>query len=194
MIQEYISRKDMIISKSIDIICDSGIQGLNIKNVSLKTNISEDMLYKYYGSIDEILSDVIEYYFKFDDSLQATIDQKECSGVEKLRFYVDKYAQYYDGYYEISTIMLHYEELLHMEATRERVSEGILKRRQYLNKLVEQAKAEGDIAAEIDTVGITELITAKIILATLNRRIVYYRNSFRNEILTFMDALLKRIC
>ena len=81
-----------------------------------------------------------------------------------------------------------------MEATRERVSEGILKRRQYLNKLVEQAKAEGDIAAEIDTVGITEIITAKIILATLNRRIVYYRNTFRNEILTFMDALLKRIC
>ncbi len=194
MIQEYISRKDMIISKSIDIICDSGIQGLNVKNVSLKTNISEDMLYKYYGSIDEILTDVVDYYFKFDDNLRATIDQKEISGAEKLKFYVDQYAQYYDGYYEISTIMLHYEELLHMEATRDRVADGILKRRSYLEKLAQQAKDEGDIAEDIEPMDISELITAKIMLLTLNRRIVHSRNTFRNEILTFMDALLKRIC
>ena len=82
MTEEFISVQDRIISASIDIVSDAGLASLNYRNISLKTNISEDMLYKYYSSTDEILVDIVNSYFKFDKSIIKTIDSKESTYVE----------------------------------------------------------------------------------------------------------------
>ena len=89
MTEEFISIQDRIISASIDIISDAGLDSLNYKNIALKTNISEDMLYKYYYDTNEILIDIVKTYFKFDKSIIKTISAKNVSSVEKIGFFMD---------------------------------------------------------------------------------------------------------
>ena len=110
----FVSRKDRIIASAIEIISESGLSALTTKNLALKENMSEALMYKYFGGIDEVLVEVVETYSKFDKGIRQTVQAKDATYVEKLIDYLEAYATYYDNYYAISTLMLQYEELLHI--------------------------------------------------------------------------------
>ena len=57
MTESFISTRDRIISTAIEIINDSGITALNTKMISQKANLSEPLLYRFYGDINELLVD-----------------------------------------------------------------------------------------------------------------------------------------
>ena len=94
MIEEFVSAKDRIISASIDIISDAGLESLTIKNISMRTNMSEDMIYKYCSNTDEILVEVVTTYFMFDKRFFKTLETKRVSYMEKVKLYVDSYSSY----------------------------------------------------------------------------------------------------
>ena len=118
----FVSRKHRIIASAIEIISESGLSALTTKNLALKENMSEALMYKYFGGIDEVLVEVVETYSKFDKGIRQTVQAKDATYVEKLIDYLEAYATYYDNYYAISTLMLQYEELLHIVETRERIA------------------------------------------------------------------------
>ena len=124
----FVSRKDRIIASAIEIISESGLSALTTKNLALKENMSEALMYKYFGGIDEVLVEVVETYSKFDKGIRQTVQAKDATYVEKLIDYLEAYATYYDNYYAISTLMLQYEELLHIVETRERIAWCITER------------------------------------------------------------------
>ena len=66
MTESFISTKDRIISTAIDIISESGLSNLTTKTISAKANLSEPLLYRFYGDVNELLVDVVSYYFRFD--------------------------------------------------------------------------------------------------------------------------------
>ena len=135
MTDDFISARDRIVSASIDIISDAGLASLTIKNISMRTNIREDMLYKYYSNTDEILIDIVQSFFRFDNAMMKTASAKNVSNVEKILLFNDALISYYDSYYSVSAIMLQYEELLHNISTREIVESG------YNNRKCEEPKA-----------------------------------------------------
>ena len=90
--ESFISTKDRIISTAIEIISDSGISQLTTKTVSLKANISEPLLYKFYGDMNELLVDVVDYYFKFDNTVEKTVRAKKGRYIDKIMTYVETYA------------------------------------------------------------------------------------------------------
>ena len=95
MAENYISRKDRIIASAIEIISDSGISALTTKNLAAKENMSEALIYKYFGSIDEVLVEVVEFYFKYDNMVRKSSLSKEGGYIDKLRYYLETYAEYY---------------------------------------------------------------------------------------------------
>ena len=110
MNESFISRKDRIIAAAIEIISDSGLAALTTKNLAQKENMSEALLYKYFGGINEVLIEVVEYYSKFDKGIRHTINSKNASNMQKIKEDLEAYAAYYDKYHSISTRMLQYEE------------------------------------------------------------------------------------
>ena len=56
----FVSRKDRIIASAIEIISESGLSALTTKNLALKENMSEALMYKYFGGIDEVLVEVVD--------------------------------------------------------------------------------------------------------------------------------------
>ena len=160
--EEFISARDRIVAASIDIISDAGLVSLSMKSISMRTNISEAMLYKYYADTDEILSDIITTYFKFDSGLYKTLRAKECSYIKKVLMFAESLASYYENYYSISAIMLQYEELLHNVKTREAVEYGYVSRRQFLTELMDNAKENNEINASLKSEEIVDLILGTI--------------------------------
>lgn len=191
MVQEYISKQDMIIVTAIEIISDSGLLGLTFDNLAMKSNMTVDFLYKYYGDINEVLVDVVKYYFKFDKRIFSTVSAKQTSYLDKLKLYVEEYAEYYENYYALSNIMLHYEELLHNIYTRELITEGSLKRREFLKEIFEGAIREGEITADCSPDELALFVTGNMIVLTLNRRMVSSRSTFKNDYMNSIRSFIK---
>ena len=75
----FVSRKDRIIASAIEIISESGLSALTTKNLALKENMSEALMYKYFGGIDEVLVEVVETYSKFDKGIRQDGAGKGCN-------------------------------------------------------------------------------------------------------------------
>ena len=139
MEDSYISRRDKIVASAIELIGDLGLHALTPKNLARKQNISDTLIYKYFGGIDEVLIAVVNEYAVFDINIQRTVEHLEGSYMDKVKYYADTYATYYDNYIGMGAIMLHYEELLHMSETREVISECMLKRNDFVCSLFQGA-------------------------------------------------------
>jgi len=191
--ESFISTKDRIISTAIDIISDSGLSSLTTKTISQKANLSEPLLYRFYGDINELLVDVVHYFYRFDKSVQKTIQSKSGSCVEKIRAYAEDYAIYFENYKSLSILMLQYEELLHNPATREIMVEGGRGRRKYVSGLFRDAIEAGEIRDDLNPESLADLFHGYMHAVCLKRRFTERKGSFKRDLCAFIDKLLEII-
>jgi len=186
----FVSRKDRIIASAIEIISDSGLSALTTRNLALKENMSEALLYKYFGGINEVLIEVVDYYSRFDNSIRNTVKSKEGCYMDKLIDYLEAYATYYDNYYAISTLMLQYEELLHNMDTREKIAWCITERLGFMEKIFAGAIDSKEITDKFTPVELANNVTGIAMAYILGRRITYHKKTFKQE---YMEYILKWI-
>ena len=53
MNSDFISQQDRIIVAAIEVISESGLSALTLNGLALRGNLQEDVIYKYFGGIDE---------------------------------------------------------------------------------------------------------------------------------------------
>ena len=188
MEDSYISNRDKIVASAIELIGDLGLHALTPKNLARKQNISDTLIYKYFGGIDEVLIAVVNEYAAFDINIQRTVDHLDGSYIDKIRYYADTYATYYDNYI---AIMLHYEELLHMSETREIISECMLKRNDFVCSLFQGAIENKEIRPVFTPKELTLVFNGLFTEGLLERRNQYSRKSFRVEMKEMIGHLEK---
>ena len=191
MTESFISTRDRIISTAIEIISDSGLSALTTKTVSQKANLSEPLLYRFYGDINELLVDVAHYFFRFDKSIRKTILSRDGTCTEKIKAYMEDYAIYYENYAALSTLMLQYEEFLHIPATREIMVEGAEGRRTFLSGLFREAIDAGEIRADITPEDLSDMFYGYMHAACLKRRFGVRKGNFRKDILAYVKKMLE---
>lgn len=188
MADNFVSRRDRIIASAIEIISESGLSALTTRNLALKDNMSEALLYKYFGGIDEVLIAVVDQYAKFDNGIRNTVKSKGGTNIEKITNYLEAYADYYNNYYSISTLMLQYEELLHNADVRDKITWCITERLSFLEELFEGAIKDKEIVNTFTPQELANNITGVAMAHILSRRIVYHKKSFKQE---FLDNVKK---
>ncbi|MBQ9199315.1 MAG: TetR/AcrR family transcriptional regulator [Lachnospiraceae bacterium] len=190
MADNFVSRKYRIVSSAIDLISELGLSALTTHNLAEKENTSEALMYKYFSGIDEVLTEVVEYYSSFDDGIRNTVSSKDISYVEKIRMYFNDYASYYDNYYALSTLMLQYEELLHNVNTRDKISHCITQRRKFVEELFKNAIDNGEITDAFTPKELANNATGMLTTHILDRRITYHKKTFKQEFMENLDKWL----
>lgn len=193
MSESFVSTRDRIIATAIDIISDSGLGQLNTKTVSQKANISEPLLYKFYGDMDELLVDVLNYYFKFDEQIRKTYLAREGSFIDKIKSYFENYAIYYDNYPALANVFLHYEEFLHNPAVREILITGVMKRKMFLKGLIQSACESDEIKEGNDPEMLADTLMGFIIISSMKRRLEIQNNAIRKDISAFINKIFDDI-
>lgn len=193
MADSYVSRRDKIIASAVELIGDLGLNALTTKNLARKENISETLIYKYFGGINEVLIEVVAQYAGFDKNIQRTVENMNCSYMDKIRYYADTYATYYDNYSGMGAIMLHYEELLHLSETREIISECILQRNDFVCGLFEGAINKKEIRPVFSAKELTLLYNGIFSEGLIERRTKYCKKSFRVEVKEMINQIEKML-
>ncbi len=189
MNNNFVNRKDRIIASAIEIISEAGLSSLNTKSLAMKENMSESLLYRYFGGIEEVLVEVIETYTKFDKSMLATIDAKNISHFDKVLELLRTLGTYYAGYQEMSAIVLNYEELLHNVNTREAIAHCIKMRTEFVRQHLKAAMEEGEIRNDFSPEELSNIFMGSLSRDLLNRRIEYDQTSHNQ----FADNMLEHL-
>ena len=189
MNNNIVNRKDRIIASAIEIISEAGLSSLNTKSLAMKENMSESLLYRYFGGIEEVLVDVIETYTKFDRSMIATIEAKNISHFDKVLELLRTLGTYYSGYQEMGAIALNYEELLHNVNTREEIAHCIKMRTEFVRQHLKAAMEEGEIRDDFSPEELSNIFMGSLNRDLLNRRIEYDHTSHTQ----FADAMLEHL-
>lgn len=189
MNNNFVNRKDRIIASAIEIISEAGLSSLNTKTLAMKENMSESLLYRYFGGIEEVLVDVIETYTKFDRSMIATIEAKNISHFDKVLELLRTLGTYYAGYQEMSAIALNYEELLHNVNTREAIAHCIKMRTEFVRQHLKAAMEEGEIRDDFSPEELSNIFMGSLSRDLLNRRIEYDNTSHTQ----FADTMLEHL-
>ncbi|MHB8063219.1 MAG: TetR/AcrR family transcriptional regulator [Ruminiclostridium sp.] len=98
MKKPFPSRRDRIILTAIEIMSDSGIQGISTKELAKRQDITESLLYRYFKSKDEIIVAVIEYYSSFDRIIMNTILKSDLTYMGKITEFIRMYIEYYENF------------------------------------------------------------------------------------------------
>ena len=189
MNNNFVNRKDRIIASAIEIISEAGLSSLNTKTLAMKENMSESLLYRYFGGIEEVLVEVIDTYTKFDKGMLATIEAKNISHLDKVLELLKTLGTYYEGYQEMGAIVLNYEELLHNVNTREAIAHCIKMRTEFIRQHLEAAMDEGEIRNDFSPDELSNIFIGSLTRDLLNRRIEY---DSRNHT-QYADSMLERL-
>lgn len=189
----FVSRKFRIIASAIEIISESGLDALTTKTLAMKENMSESLLYKYFGGIDEVLVAVVDQFVQFDENIRDTVMTRKASNIERLREYVETYVTYYGNYPEITALVLDYETLLHNYDVREKIAGTVAIKRSTVEQLAAAAIEAGEISDLYTPKELQTLIWGAETSILLSRRVDFQEHGFKEQYMQLFDKLIDSI-
>lgn len=192
MMTIFLKRKEKVILSAIDIISELGLQGLSVKEICTRQEISEGTLYKHFRSKDEIILGVLDFYEKFDFMRNETIKLKKMSSKESIRYCLGLIAEYYENYPAITAIPANYQAFMHESAT---IAEKNLHVFQSHNTLIinyiKDGIISGEFKSDIDAEILSFIIIGMLRNIILVWRLENYSFSFKRKVMSALDMLLE---
>ncbi len=190
MSESIFSGRDRITVAAVEIISESGLASLNEQTICLKVDTSPEMIYKLFGGTEQVLHAVVEYFVRFDQSITRTVQRKDCSYRDKIRFFFETYSIYYDNYPEIAAIVLNYEELLHNTETREIIGDCIEERNRILLNLIEGAYRENELRPDFSAIQLKCILMGILQTQLLDRRVTFHEQTLKDEVMGSIEKML----
>lgn len=124
--------KEDIVKAAINIIAKEGVQGLTIKNLAARLGFSEGAMYRHFGSKQDLLSGVLDY---FDNVADTTLQKiKEYSEpLPRLRAFFAGRIQLFAEWPELGRVMMNEETFRYYPELSDRMLKIMHKHRQELS-------------------------------------------------------------
>jgi len=193
MYKKYIKRKERIILTAIDIIDELGIQGLTIRTIAQREKITESAIYRHFSSKKDIILAVLDKYSNFDAKIMNAIVEQEYSPIDGLFFFIKSFAEYYESYPQITSIIFLYgmDIGLYGEEIEKKMKQITERRRNFLSGLIQKGKENGEIASKFSTHELSLIICACIKEIILIWRKSSHEFSIKERILELVNKLLE---
>ena len=187
----YLSRKEAILLTAIEILDDTGMQGLTIKEIASRQNITEAAIYRHFKSKQEILIAVLEKFSYFDMNIKNTIMDQKMDVRAGILFYVTSYVEYYQNYPAITSLLFAYD-MLRDEKDALSMTEKITDDRiSFLSDFIKEAQGKGEISQTIsaDNMSFALWGTLREIIHMWRRS--GYDFSLKGRVLEFVNQFLE---
>lgn len=158
MVMNILHRKEQLVLTAIDIIDDIGIQNLTTREIAKRQKISEATLFRHFKNKNELLIAVLDYLIQFDTDILQTTKLKHQKPIDALIYMIISYAEYYENYPAITTILQIFDVLLYEEDLAVKVKEIQASRTSMIRQMIEEAMESGELKKDLDSNMITAII------------------------------------
>lgn len=190
MRKSYLSRKENIILTAIEIIDELGTQGLTIREISTRQEITEAAIYKHFKSKSEIILGVLESFAQFDNTIASVISEQKMSAKEGLIFIAKSFGEYYENYPEVTSILFIYDTIRNEPEAAVRIREIFNNRYDFVSRLVIQGQNDGQIDKNINSEDFSNIIIGMMESAIFRWRMNNFSFPLKEKIMQTIEALL----
>ncbi|MCB2297396.1 TetR/AcrR family transcriptional regulator [Clostridium tagluense] len=155
---DILKRKDSIIITAIEVLYEAGINGMTIKEIAKRQNISEPAIYRHFNGKREIIKEILRKYSIYDEVIKNTILDNNMSGKESIKYFCRAYAEYYQNYPEITTVMFSFDIFKYDEDANKKMKNIIKNRYDLLFGFVSKAIDKKEVSLNKDIQALTDSI------------------------------------
>ena len=186
----YLTRKESIILSAIEVIDESGISDLSLREISFRQGISEAALYRHFANKEEIILAVFDYYSKFDVSIMNTIKNNQDTTKQKITFFLRSLIELYEAHPAITSLAFSYETLMKNDLVVQKVKEIFKSRSNFITLLIEEGQAEGSVSSHFNSENLSDTILGLERTIILKWRMNKYNFDLKQRVLTALQSLL----
>lgn len=158
MYKEILKRKESFIITAIETLDELGVQGLTTRELAKREGVSEPALYRQFNSKDDIILAVVEEFAKYDSNIINTILENEMSFMEGILYFAGTYADYYQGYSQIASVIYSYDFYRNNTKANEKMKIVFEKRFNFIKSFIEKAEQKGEIKFEISSDELADIV------------------------------------
>lgn len=182
-------RKESIIISTIETLNEVGLQKLSTKLIAQREGVSEGTLFRHFKNKTEIMLAVIEHFSQFDNAIIETSINKKLNPIERIRYFVKAYAEYYENYPEITAVVQAYDSLMSDPELAVKVQIIIEKRTSFIVETIKEAQNANMIQRNIDSEILGDLILGGFKEICFKWRILGYTFSIKDKTLLMFDMI-----
>lgn len=144
-------RKEQLILTTIDIIDELGIQKLTTREIAKRQQISEATLFRHFKNKNELLIAVLDYFIQFDSDILDSTKLHQLGPTEALIYLITTYAEYYENYPAITSVLLDFNVLMNEEELSGKMIEIQENRIATIQLMIDEAVHAGELREDMDT-------------------------------------------
>lgn len=161
--------KDLIIEKSFVLFLKKGLKEASLNDILSTCGVSKGAFYHYYKSKDELIVEVLNRFF-FSYFKKQDVDYSNVSFDDKITFLINAFIEPYNeiavvlGEKHISAYFRFLFQVINLYPNiRYRVNKHFYTKGYYIYQIIEQAKINGEIKAEVNSKVVARQILSTII-------------------------------
>lgn len=162
MDKETTGRQQEIINVSLELIAESGIQALTIKNLAKRIGFAESAIYRHYENKIQILLAILEFFRQNTEYIftnQLNSNDNALIKIENL--FQNHFKKFADSPSLVSVIFS--EEIFRNEVElTEKVKEIMNKNSSILKSIIETGQKNGEIRADIEASSLSVIIMGSL--------------------------------
>lgn len=163
---DLLKRKENIIITAIDLLDEAGIQGMTTKEIARRQGITEPAIYKQFNSKKEIILAILQRFSDFDHNIYSTVIEQKMNCMDGLLYFMNTYAEYYQSYPQISTVMLSYDMFRYDEETNEKMKGITYERKKLIADIISKGQEAGEFSKMISSEDAAEIILGILLSVT----------------------------
>lgn len=185
-----LKRREGIIISTIEAIDKFGLQNLSTKKIADIEGVSEGTIFRHFKNKTEIMLAVLEHFSQFDNAIIETCNNKHLEHLDRVKYFVCSYVEYYENYPAITSLVQAYDSLMCDSELTVKVRSIIDKRSDFILKTIKVAQESEIIKANTNCELLEDLIMGGIREACLKWRLSNYSFSIKDRTLAMLNMIL----
>lgn len=155
-------RQMEIMQAAIGLIAREGYEKLTTKNIAAELGVSDAALYRHFDSKKELITMILRYFEDISCRVISTIDSKDLSPMEKIRYFVMNRYEMFREEPELAMVMFS-EELFKNDRTFEEYLLSIMHiHRDQVMGYIMQGQKLGEIRSDLNPMNIFRMIVGSM--------------------------------
>lgn len=190
MKKKYFTRKEQITLSAIELIDELGIDGLSIRELAKRENVSEGALYRHFKSKNDIVIETIKYYSRFDINIMNTINKNKLDSKSAIIFLINSFSEYYENYPEITAIFCSFESLIYEPDIETEVLQLENRRFNFLISIIEKGKKSGEFNDSVNSEDLAGIIIGSFRYLIFKWRVEKHKFLLKKKSLDMINLIL----
>jgi len=150
MTEKLSDRQKEIIDVSLEIIAESGIQGLTIKNLAKRIGFSESAIYRHFDNKIQILVSILDFFKVNTERLFAAEMNTEKDAISKINGLLFNQFEIFSATPSLVAVIFSEELFRNEEILLQKVSEIMNDNFVALTSIIKSGQKKGELRADIE--------------------------------------------